>query len=309
MKRIRAVMIIIIIIMLILLVIIAGAGWYMAGFSMGIQPQTYEHARKWQEDHYSLDWHDELQQQGLVTDYTVESYDSYLLHTELLKNPKPSDKYMIVSHGYTDNHFGALKYSKMYLDLGFNIIVYDLRGHGANESTFCTYSARERKDVLVQIEDCRKRYGNVEILGIHGESLGGASSIACLESNPGIDFVVDDCGFSNISDVLKVGVKHMKLPAFMVDVASLMAKLRFGYSYKDMRPIESLAENQIPILFLHGEKDAFITPKHSYDMQKATAGYSELYLIQGADHAMSVLTDPEGYQKHVEGFLKNIGIL
>ena len=107
----------IITIMLILLFLIAMAAYYIAGFTMGIKGQTLEHARKWQEDHYSLDWYDSLGGQGLISDYLVESYDGYILHTEFLKNPEHTDKYMIITHGYTDNHIGSLKYSKMYLEL------------------------------------------------------------------------------------------------------------------------------------------------------------------------------------------------
>lgn len=170
-------------------VLVIAAGFFFAPSSMSIRKQTLDEARKWQEDHYDLSWYDPLEK----TDYQVTSYDGYVLNVELIRNPVPSDKYVLLSHGYTDNRFGALKYTRMYLDLGFNAIVYDLRGHGENEATFCTYSARERKDLAALIRDCRDRY-RPTIFGIHGESLGAATSIACLEDKPQIDFVVADCG-------------------------------------------------------------------------------------------------------------------
>ena len=187
------------------------------------------------------------------------------------------------------------------------MILYDLRGHGENEPTFCTYSIRERRDLEALIRDSRARYPEAKVFGIHGESLGSATSIAVLEYKPPIDFVVADCGFSEITTVMQGGLRGMHLPAWLVHWASVCAKIRFGYYYHQMRPIDSLADNRIPILFIHGDKDDFIIPAHSQNMQKATKGYSELHLIPGATHAASILTAPEDYKRYVQAFLQKIG--
>ena len=293
-------MLIIGIIIAVLVILLIALGFFLANFSMnGKKRQTLEEARIWQEKHYDISWYDPMEK----TDYTVTSYDGYILHAQFLKNPGDTDRYILISHGYTDNRFGSLKYAFMYLEQGFNVILYDLRGHGLDEPTFCTYTVRERKDLLAMILDSRERYPNASLFGLHGESLGAATSIAVLEEKPPVDFVVSDCGFSNIVPVLKVGLKGMHLPDFLVDIASVCAKIRFGYSFSEMRPIESLKENTIPILFIHGAEDRLILPEHSERMKEATKGYAELHLIPGADHAMSILTDPESYRKYVADFL------
>ena len=285
----------------VLLILIAGIGFFFANYSMSIRRQTLEEARAWQESHYDLSWYDPLEK----ADYTVKSYDGYVLHAQYLRNTESTDRYVLISHGYTDNRFGALKYAKIYLDSGFNIIVYDLRGHGLNEPTFCTYSVRERKDLFAMILDSRERWPDMKFFGIHGESLGAATSVAVLEEHPPVDFVVADCGFSEIIPVLKGGMKQLHLPACLVDLASVCAGIRFGYRYQEMRPIDSLKDNRTPILFIHGAQDAFILPEHSEKMKEATQGYAEVHLIPGAGHAMSVLTDPETYRKLVFSFLQN----
>ena len=142
-----------IIVIAVLLIVLAGFSYFFAGYSMRVRPQTLEEARAWQEDHYDLSWYDPLDK----ADYTVTCDDGYVLHAQILYNPAGTDRYVLISHGYTDNRFGALKYAKLYLDLSFNVIVYDLRGHGLNEPTFCTYSVRERKDLLAMIRDSRTR--------------------------------------------------------------------------------------------------------------------------------------------------------
>lgn len=290
------------IILAVLCVLFVALGFFLADYSMKIRRQTLEQARKWQSEHYDISWYDTIKKQ----DYTVKSYDGYVLHVQKLFNSQPSDRYILISHGYTDNHIGSLKYSRMYLDLGFNVILYDLRGHGENEPTFCTYSIRERRDLEALIRDSRARYPEAKLFGIHGESLGSATSIAVLEYKPPIDFVVADCGFSEITTVMQGGLRGMHLPAWLVHWASVCAKVRFGYYYHQMRPIDSLADNRIPILFIHGDKDDFIIPAHSQKMQQATKGYSELHLIPGATHAASILTAPEDYKRYVQEFLRKI---
>ena len=288
-----------VIIAVLILALLMGLGFFLAKIPMTGRRQTLEEARAWQEEHYDLSWYDPLEK----TDYTVKSRDGYILHAQFLKNPGDTDRYILISHGYTDNRFGALKYAYMYLELGFNVIVYDLRGHGLNEPAICTYSIRESQDLLAMIQDSRDRFRNMAILGIHGESLGAATSVAVLKEKPPVDFVVADCGFSDIVPVLKGAMKGMHLPGFLVYLVSVCARIRYGYSFREMRPIESLRENHIPILFIHGAEDSFILPEHSERMKAATKGYAELHLIPGAGHAISVLTDPKAYQAIVRKFL------
>ena len=195
----------------------------------------------------------------------------------------------------------------MYLDMGFHIIFYDLRGHGENEPDFCTFSIRESKDLDCLIQDTRQRFSDIQVLGLHGESLGGATTIAVLKYHPAIDFAVDDCGFSEIIPIMQAGLKNMHIPGSLVHLASLCAKIRYGYFFREMRPIDSLQGNQVPLLFMHGEADSFIPCSHSVQMQKADPGYSEIHLIPEAEHARSILTAPEEYRKAVRNFLEKHG--
>jgi fermentation-respiration switch protein FrsA (DUF1100 family) len=283
-------------------VLVLLTAWFLAGFTMTGKRQTIDEAMQWQSDHYDTSFYRDLAK----TDYTVAGEGGYVLHVQFLKNPKPSDRYIIISHGYTDNRIGSLKYAGMYLEMGFNCILYDLRGHGQNESAATTYGILEGQDLANLVQDSRERYPDMKILGLHGESLGAASTISSLRYKPEVDFVVADCGFSDIDNVLRDGYRNAHVPTILVDLADLGAGIRYHYRLKNMRPIDSLDDNEIPILFIHGETDSFILPKNSEDMSGRTKGYSELHLFAGACHAESVLTAPEAYFGYVSGFLKHL---
>lgn len=274
--------------------------WWFPSTIVTGKRQTLEEAFAWQTDHYDTSFYEGLEKQ----DYTVPGEDGYLLHVQLLVNPTSTNRYVIISHGYTDNRMGALKYVPIYLDLGYNCIIYDLRGHGENEPTYTTYGQLEGKDLNFLIRDTRKRYPDISVLGLHGESLGGASTITALNEKPEVDFVVSDCAFAGIEDVLKDGYRKVHIPMFLVDIADVGTKVRYKTSYKDMRPVNSLKDNEIPILFLHGAEDEMIPPKNSEMMAAETKGYCEYHAIPGAGHAESVLKEPELYKKYVEDFLK-----
>lgn len=297
-KRIR---IILIVLLIVLLILFAAFAFWLPSFIMTGKRQTLKEAFDWQTEHYDTSFYGGLEKE----DYIVKGYEDYDLHAELLKNPVPSTKYVILSHGYTDNRMGSLKYVPMYMDLGYNCIIYDLRGHGENEPTFTTYGTRESKDLKCLIDDTRERYADLARLGLHGESLGAATTITVLGEKPEVDFVVADCGFSDIENVLKEGYRNAHVPTFLVDVADVTGKLRYHYSLKDMRPIDALDENTVPILFIHGADDSFILPRNSEDMANRTKGYSEIHLIPGAGHAESILTAPVQYEEYVKTFLEH----
>jgi len=299
MKRIRKVLLVIITILLVFVTVLT---LWLPSFVMTGNRQTLEEALEWQSERYDTSFYEDLEK----TDYTVSSYDGYVMHTELLKNPEPSTDYIIISHGYTDNRMGALKYVPMYLDLGYNCIIYDLRGHGENEETFTTYGIREGEDLNCLIEDTRKRYDNIEKLGIHGESLGAATTVSSLKHKPDVDFAFADCGFSDIENVLKEGYRKAHVPTFLVDLADVGARIRYHYAIKDMRPIDALDDNEVPVLFIHGEEDDLILPENSQKMYDRTKGEKECHLIPGAGHAESVLTEPEMYGEIVKNFLEKL---
>ena len=64
-------------------------------------------------------------------EWNIKSFDGYFLHGILIKNN--SNKYVIVTHGYTYNMLGSIKYANIYYKLGYNVYIYDLRHFGKNQ--------------------------------------------------------------------------------------------------------------------------------------------------------------------------------
>ncbi len=263
---------------------------------------TLQEAWEWQSARYDTSFYGGLQK----TDYLVPGHDGYELHVHLVKNPNPTNRYIIFTHANTDNHIGSLKYLPMYLDLGYNCILYDMRGHGEGKPTFCTYGILEGKDLAELVKDTRARYPEIEELGLHGESLGASTTIEALAYKPDVDFAVSDCAFANVESAITQKFKTMHLPGFLVPLVKVGVRVLYNYSIDDMRPIDALNGNTVPILFIHGEADTTVPPQNARELYERAQGKRELHYVAGADHAESVLVAPKEYHETVSSFLETI---
>jgi pimeloyl-ACP methyl ester carboxylesterase len=240
-------------------------------------------------------------------EYTVKSYDGYELYVGLVQGDPENKHYVILNHGYTSTRYGTYKYTTLYRKFGYNCIIYDNRGHGANIPTNITFGVRESKDLMAVIADTYERYGQDIKLGMHGESMGSGLQLCALKYQPKVDFIVNDCGYADILSVLQWKCNQaFKLPGWMATVASPYAKLLYGYSFHEVRPIDNLAENEIPICFVHGDIDDFVLPWHSQKMQEANKGYSELHSYEGANHALCIEQDTKRYLQMLMNFLAKV---
>ena len=296
-----------IIIAIAIIIVLVAIGWYCR-FILGLASQmanpkvsTLEKEMSWEKEHKLWGDYDDYEKE----DYIVKGLNDYDLHVTLVKNPIPSDKYVIISHGFKSNRYGAVKYVDSYIDLGFNCIIYDMRDHGENAKATVSLGQFESEDLYKLIEDTYNRYGNIK-LGLHGESMGAATSLTVLAKKPKVDFVVADCGFSNLYDLIYKAYDLAKTP-FVLPSVNIAMKLRYGYDMKKTSPKDALVGNEVPVCFIHGEADTFILPENSQVNKDATAGYSELHLVPNAAHAQSreVLGEAD-YRGIIGDFLNNI---
>ncbi|MFT6411105.1 MAG: alpha/beta superfamily hydrolase, partial [Flavobacteriales bacterium] len=69
-----------------------------------------------------------------------------------------------------------LKYAEAFVDLGLNVVVFDLRAHGQSGGENCTYGYCEKHDVS-SIIDWLTASGVEGQIGLYGTSLGGAIAL------------------------------------------------------------------------------------------------------------------------------------
>ena len=230
--------------------------------------------------------------------------DGYEIHGNFF--PLDLKKIVIISHGHGDNKYTGLRFLQVFRHLGWSALIYDLRGHGHNEPYVCTMGLNESKDLIEIIAAVRQRFPEAEI-GLHGLSMGCATTVMALKYKPDVSFVIADCGYGILRELCFDVLKSKKLPKWMIGPINLVNQLCFGYKITDVNPIDSLDENHIPILFFHGTDDKLISFHQSEWMfERCKTCLKELRLIPDTAHAQAWNHDPDEYEKAVASFLVQI---
>ncbi len=223
-----------------------------------------------------------------------------------------SKRAVIFSHGITYTLFGSVKYMKMFMDLGFNVFIYDNRYHGRSGGKNSTFGFYEKFDLKAITDWVEAKLGEGAIIGTHGESLGAAISLQHAAIDPRIQFVVEDCSFNRLDAMLAYRLKEdYHLPEFpFLPMVGLICKILTGMVIKQVSPEEAVKRISAPILFIHGGKDAFIPP---YMCDKLAAlklsGPSKRYMPPNAGHAESYWNNQKEYTTVVYEFLEENNLI
>lgn len=219
-----------------------------------------------------------------------------------------SHKTAIVAHGYMGDAETMANYAKMFHDLGYNVLVPDARGHGKSEGDYIGFGWHERKDYVKWIDQVLETNGQSEEIVLYGISMGAATVMMTSgESLPtNVKAIIEDCGYSSVNEELAYQLNELfGLPPFpLIQVTSLMTKIRAGYFFGEADVIKQLEKNKLPMLFIHGDADTFVPYEMLDKVYQATKGPKEKYVVPGAEHAKAYSVDPENYQKTVSNFLE-----
>ena len=147
-----------------------------------------------------------------------------------------------------------------------------------------------------------------ENIALRGISMGGATvMMASGEELPGqVRAIVEDCGYTSAWDEFHYQLKMLyHLPAFpLLYVTDLLARVKAGYGLKAASAKKQVAKCRIPMLFIHGEKDALVPYWMLKPLYEAASCPKECFVVENAGHGEARQAQPEEYWKRVFGFLE-----
>ncbi len=239
-------------------------------------------------------------------DITVASPFGYDLKV-ILVEPHQTNRYMIISHGVTENKVNSIKYMKLFLERGFNVAIYDHRRHGESGGKTTSYGYYEKFDLKAIVHWLKNEIGSDILLGIHGESMGAATMLLYAGAvEDGADFYISDCAFSDFKEQLSYLLKRdTKLsPNLILLLTDLFLRLRQRYSLRDISPISVVHRIKHPILFIHSQKDDYILPSMTEALYQKKKGSKKLFLAENGSHAQSLIENKEMYEAAIDAFLQ-----
>lgn len=218
---------------------------------------------------------------------SLKSSDGNIVAYKHIKNK--GDKVIILAPGFYNNKETYLfKEMANKLSKDYDVICFDFRGHGKSSGLF-TWTANEYKDLRAVVDYAKEQgYKKVVVMGF---SLGAATTIIESSKNKDIDAVI---AVSTPSEFWGIDY-HFWKPEMLEDL-----KLNLGHKGKGkgIRPgnpfmaktkaIDVVADIEVPILFVHGEKDWLINKDHSEKLYSKSKGDKKLMIVKGAGHAEKI---------------------
>lgn len=309
-------MIYIIVIILILLLI-----WFLMGgilFNFALNPKKIEKNKKKQNKvaQVALDLKDNHQKdvdefKKILDKNGVEkylaAYDGTKLHAYMLETNKNNNKWIIGIHGYMNEAYSFGDFALRLYKEGYNLLLPDLRGCGKNEYKYVTMGWKDRKDIRKWAEVLSKEIPNSQI-AIYGISMGAATAMMTsgeqLPSN--VKCIIEDSGYTSVWDEFQYELKeHFKLPTFpFLYAASSVCKIKEGFRFGKASSIDSLKNNKLPILMIHGTGDTFVPYyMHAIEYNAVKTDGKEELIIKDAKHVEGKDIEPEKYYNTLFKFL------
>ncbi|WP_420954363.1 alpha/beta hydrolase [Bacillus haynesii] len=227
----------------------------------------------------------------------------YYVHPHKTKNT------VVICHGVTMNLLNSIKYMNLFLDLGWNAVIYDHRRHGTSGGKTTSYGYYEKNDLKTVVNWLREKHGEHALIGIHGESMGAVTTLLYAGMDDAdADFYVADCPFATFEDQLIYRLKEdFHLPgAFILPLASLFLRWRDGYRIRDVSPLSVVRKIKKPVLFIHSKHDDYIPAESSEMLYEKKPGKKRLYIAEKGAHAMSYTQNRNSYKNTVRDFLQEI---
>ena len=247
-----------------------------------------------------------LAEKSNYTDEYIISKDNLKLHAYVVKQSENTNKWAIVVHGYGGE--GKLMSSKaMYFyDMGYNVLIPDLRGHGKSEGDYIGMGWDDRFDIISWINHIIKSDPNAEIV-LHGTSMGAATVLMTSGENlpSNVKAIVSDCAYTSAWDIFNYELKtYLNIGSFpIMNFSNLVTRVKAGYSLKDASAIKQVKKTKIPILYIHGDSDKFVPPSMMDELYNATNSPKEKLIVEGAKHSNSDLINPNIYWTTIYDFL------
>lgn len=255
-------------------------------------------------------WFSEAKQPVSITSFDGLNLHGWLFDPDCV-NPLPH-LYAICCHGYTGEPAEMAKWTHRFAKLGFTVLVPAQRAHELSEGRYVGMGWLERNDLLAWIHLIVESDPDARIL-LHGNSM-GAATVMMAAGDPrlprNVVSAIEDSGYASVRMQFIDSARSMfhlpkLLAAMCVDAAGLVCKYRAGFDFSDASCVEQLKHTTIPMLFIHGAADTFVSPRF-LDMNYGACSSldREKLLVPDADHVMSSAVAPDVYWSKVEGFVK-----
>lgn len=161
---------------------------------------------------------------------------------------------------------------------GYQVLLLDYRGFGRSQGEPSLDGVVD--DAAAALDHLRgRRDVDAARLVVLGQSMGGATALRLLARDAaGVRLAVIDSAFASYRQIAREAMLQSVVLAPGIPLVWL------ALPGADRDPVTALQKIGVPIIFVHGTRDAVIGHDHSVQLHAAANPPKELWTVEGADH-------------------------
>lgn len=207
---------------------------------------------------------------------------------------------IVVLHGWGGNSSLMLPLAPHIHDAGFHALFFDARNHGLSEPDSFSSMPRFAEDLEIAVEWARA-HDDVTDVGVIGHSVGAGALIFSASKGVPIDAAVSVSSFAHPGEMMH---ENMPFPRPVISMILEAVQRTIGYRFDEFAPRARVVSVDIPLLLVHGDKDAVVPIANLHQLADAHGG-AEVIIVPGGGH--SDLTPFEPYiDDIVDFFARNL---
>ncbi len=185
---------------------------------------------------------------------------------------------------------------------GFNVLMFDFRGHGRSQGEMVTLGALEQADLFGALDYLQAEHG-ITRAGVLGLSMGAGVALMVAAQDQRIAAAVVDGAYTRLARLLKGWFRERGVPgpmaAGLAHLGLLAASLRAQYQLYRANPIDLVSRITAPVLFIHGERDPFVSGDEVMSLAAQINGPVEVWRVPEAGHREARNHHPDDYDRRV----------
>jgi uncharacterized protein len=194
---------------------------------------------------------------------------------------------------------------------GFNVLMIDLRDHGASQVEDGRFAGgtEEYRDVLGAWDWLVEEKGiPPERIGLFGTSLGAITVMIATGEEPRVAATWEDSGFADIQSAIDAEFSRNGIPTIFESATILMGKIISGDDLAARSPLKAIAQlNGRPVFITHGDQDKRLSVDFAYMLEDAVRAQGEpvqAWIVAGSDHIKAMYDHTAEYEEKLLTFFR-----